>query len=195
MNFNKTIIAMTLALASQAAHATIVSGTNFTNLTGSEPLSTPSVGDPLGFGWDELTGVTLGSLFSAVDTNYGVSATTLVNSHWIGYDPLVAATLSFTVTFDQPILGVIWTTYSLDATEAALGLPTVTYYTPKYLGLEPIDGFTVSGNTLTFTAYANIPGDFMRVLTSPIPEPSVYPMMGLGLACVMLAVSRKRRSA
>ena len=201
MNFIKiALAATTLAVASQSAYATVASGINFIDLTGSEPVSTPGVfeNDTAGFGWNELTDITLGSLISAVDTNYGVTASTLIDSHLIGFDPTIKTSVTFSVTFYQPIQGVIWTTAGLNATNAALGLPTVTYNTARYLGLEPMDSFMVSGNTLNFTAYSIRPGDFMRVLTaagsvSPVPEPSLFSMMGLGLAGVAFAVSRKRR--
>ena len=144
-----------------------------------------------------MTNITLGSLVSAVDANYGVTASTLIDSHLIGFDPTIKTSVTFSVTFYQPIKGVIWTTAGLNATNATLGLPTVTYNTAPYLGLESLDSFIVSGNTLSFTAYSIRPGDFMRVLTvasvSAVPEPSLFSMMGLGLAGVMLAVSRKRR--
>lgn len=193
----KIILGMGICVSSQGIHAAITGGTNFVNLTGSEPLSTPSVytNDLQAFGWDEETGVTLGSLVSLVDTNLGVTADTVVDSHLIGFDPDIRTSVSATITFDSPILGIIWSTYGLHETDDALGLSTVAYFTPDNLGLEQIDTFSVSGNTLTyFTSYANRPGDFMRVITSAVPEPSAYAMFGLGLAGVMFAARRQHRS-
>jgi hypothetical protein len=194
----KIILGMSICASSQGIHAAITGGTNFVNLTGNEPISTPGVyeNNLQAFGWDELTGITLGSLVSVVDYNLGITANTLINSHLIGSDPNIHTSITSTITFDSHILGVIWTTYGLNATDAALGLPTVTYYTPDNLGLELIDTFSVSGNSMSFfNSHANRPGDFMRVITSAVPEPSIYAMFGLGLAGVMLVARRQDRSA
>lgn len=197
MKINTIATALVLGLATQAAQATIVGGTNFINLTGSEPAVNPGFESSLAFGWDEATQVTLGGLIASVDTITGsLTSDTLVNSHMIGFDPEERSEVLATITFDSEILGVVWSTNSLSATDAVLGLPTVTYNEnpPFYLGIEaPFDWFSVDGNTLTFHAGASKPGDFIRVITAAIPEPSTYAMMAMGLAGVLMATRRRRR--
>jgi hypothetical protein len=196
MRTSKIIAAMALAFASHGVHASIVSGTNFINLTGGEPASTPGVfmDATSAFGWDESTGVTLGSLVAGVDSNFGATSSSVVDSHIIGFDPFHITVGISTITFDHTILGVIWADGSLNATNGALGLPTVTYLSPSHVGLEVRDSFSVSGNSITFEAHAGVPGDFIRVITAAVPEPSTYAMMGLGLAGVMFATRRQRRA-
>jgi hypothetical protein len=197
MRTSKIIAAMALAFASHGVHASIVGGANFINLTGGEPVSSPGAYQDNfnAFGWDEVTGVTLGGLVGYVDYNISVASDTLVDSHFIGFDPLAHTSVSASITFSTAILGVIYTDYSLYVTDGALGLPTVAYFNPAHLGLEMIDTFSVSGNTITFfDAHARVPGDFMRVITAAVPEPSTYAMMGLGLAGVMFATRRQRRA-
>ncbi|HQT00236.1 PEP-CTERM sorting domain-containing protein [Acidovorax sp.] len=198
MRLKQIAVSIALAACLPAAQADIVGGTNFVDISGSEPAVNPGFESTLAFGWNEATGVSLGSLLASVDTITGaLDGDTLINSHMIGFDPEERSAIEATVTFDSEILGVIWVTDSLSATDALLGLPTITYLDnpPFYLGFEsPFDMFSVSGNTLTFRAGANKPGDFLRVITAAVPEPSTYAMMGLGLFGVMLA-ARRRRSA
>jgi PEP-CTERM motif len=131
-----------------------------------------------------------------------IPARTVINSHLIVFDPPGAQrdafqpTLAGYVDFDAPILGVIWRSTTLTATNALLGATGVRYLTPAGYGLESgSDFFTIapSGNAnriaINFFS-ATSPGDEMRVITGRrvvapvVPEPATWLSMvvGFGIA-------------
>ncbi len=147
------------------------------------------------FAFNEKQNVLLGSNL-VLDQGGTLMAGTRVASHGVVFDPSGDRTLIGSVTFDRPILGLIWTTNRLVATDALLGLPDITYNSPGARGLENRDqpGTSFSGNVLTINDWrASSPGDNLRVLTAAVPEPATWAMMILGFGLVGLAA--RRRSA
>lgn len=132
----------------------------------------------------------------ATDLGGVIAAGTRVASHGVTFDPAANRSVNGFVTFDRPILGVIWLTSGLVATDGLLGLPTITYNSPTNRGLEASDraGTSFVGNTLFINGWtAATPGDNIRVLTAAVPEPSTWAMLIAGFGLVGLA-SRRRRS-
>jgi len=120
-----------------------------------------------------------------------LAAGTGVNSYYLSFDLAndsgTAYSPTFTIEFDQPILGIITGNTQLDGSDAQLGAAGTTYPTGN-VGLEDnaTDTIAWSGNTLTVTLRvggANL--DQLRILTVPEPGsllPAVMGLIGL-LAC------------
>jgi MYXO-CTERM domain-containing protein len=129
----------------------------------------------------------------------------IVSSHYVHFDSpgTQHATLrQASITFDQPIVGVIMLnkqgSRSLDNTDAIFGMGTQFTKNLDLRGLElnPCgDRFKISndGKTLTFWSTISNPGDYFRVITSGgnmIPTPGAAALLGLG----GLAIARRRRT-
>jgi hypothetical protein len=100
---------------------------------------------------------------------------------------------SGSITFATPILGVEALDASLVATNSILGVPTTTYYTTEVgQGFEvfnQIDGFIISGDTLTYTDETFNVSDDLRIITAAptaAPEPSGVLMLGMGLLTLIV---------
>ena len=110
-------------------------------------------------------------------------------------------TYSGSITFDSPILGVIFSTGLLTLSDIPLGLPTTQYPTLDiYRGLEFNGGEKVKftgPNTLDFTFVTAGNVDQMRVLTAgtaDVPEPgSIALLCGLGVAGLGVLRTRRRK--
>lgn len=153
------------------------------------------------FAFDEFAG----NLSAPVTPDLGpmavIPAGTPVASHFIFYDP---QTINFdvgaTIQFDQPILGVIRRTSTLDATDSIFAHPLVNYPTPDMRGLETSDILTIiASDTIRIDWRAGRPGDHIRVITgfvptsAVIPEPASLALYGLGVGtCILGCVLRKR---
>ncbi len=116
----------------------------------------------------------VGSAFTSAGN---IAIGTQVQSYLLHLDPFNSdpVTLTGTLTFSTKILGVIFNTATLDGTDSTLGVSGVTYYTGVNRGLEAgADSFTVSGNSLTFSAdfSASTPMDEVRIVTAAVPEPT-----------------------
>ena len=167
----------------------------------------PSASDTEIFVFDEQQSV---AFVASQPFNFGgVSAGTLVNSHYLQFDPVSISTVTVgmgTVTFDAPILAVITTTDFLNADLS----PDVSATADQYFGLEntlgpyfqgapgteqfrglgsPLDNLdiTIGSNTLVIRSLeVPVEGaiDAIRVLTA-IPEPATALLVlagGLALA-------------
>jgi hypothetical protein len=56
-------------------------------------------------------------------------------------------------------------------------------------------GATTTDRTLVSYAYESTPGaSLLAGVTAPIPEPSTYGLMGLGIAGVLLAARRRKQA-
>jgi hypothetical protein len=109
----------------------------------------------------------------------GIPAGTAISSYFFHFDPVAASTTRKnsvgTVTFDRDILGVIFTTSRLNATDLPLGAPG-TAYTPAHAERQvellstqqtpPVDTFTISADrrTMSFSFFASSSQDQMRVI-------------------------------
>ncbi|MFN7173823.1 MAG: hypothetical protein ACK4MT_03825 [Thermaurantiacus tibetensis] len=91
------------------------------------------------FAWNEKQNVLLTAPL-VTDLGGTILAGTRVASHGVVFDPVATRTVKGFVTFDRPILGVIWQTSRLVATDGLLGLPTITYNSPSARGLEARGG-------------------------------------------------------
>jgi len=156
------------------------------------------------FTWDEQQAVTASSLFVDMVNNPGSTAaptsgvlTGVFNSHFIHFDNVPGViNATGTVSFNAPIVGVIFNPSTLDATDAPFGAGGTLYptlYPFRGLGTNPPSVCTVLGNTITFNLFNFAPSVHVaqvRVLTA-VPTPgSVSLLAGGGL---LIATSRRRR--
>lgn len=127
-----------------------------------------------------------------------VSAGTAVQSYLFHADSVAGfdALLSGYVVFDQPILGVLIHTASMNGTDDFLGRPGVTYGNSpgRRLELPPgsLDTFEISGDRmrLDFTLKFGAAYDEIRIVTA-VPEPGSLALLSL----VGFAGLRRRRAA
>ncbi|HEX4412786.1 MAG TPA: hypothetical protein VH107_04100 [Lacipirellulaceae bacterium] len=130
-----------------------------------------------------------------------IAAGQRVDSYLIHADPVgPGSTTSFTyegsVTFDTPILGLMWSDGTLDASDPILGSPA-TVYGPDtmYRGYEgpgltsPRDSLVLSQDrlTLNFALRTTEYYDELRIVTASIPEPATISL----LALLPLTLSRR----
>jgi hypothetical protein len=134
-----------------------------------------------------------------------IAAGTRIDSQFVSLNSIAGATVDTSATFDGKVLGVIYMEASLTTLFAGsdfLGAPGTTYSEGN--GTCPLCGFeanidfvtSISGNTVDFhNVYAN-PGDFARVITAAVPEPSTWAMLILGFAGIgFMAYRRKSNPA
>lgn len=109
--------------------------------------------------------------------------------HW----PLGPGSLQGTVTFDNPVVGVMWTAATLNASDAVCSAGT-TYSTSPTRGIDVgVEWVVVSGSTVSFDlTHGNFPHatySQIRVLTA-VPTPG---SIGLLAAGGFLTIGRRRR--
>jgi hypothetical protein len=123
----------------------------------------------------------------------GIAAGTLVNSHYVFFDPVnnPASRVIGNVTFDGTVLGIITGRNGLSGTDALLGNSNVNYLNPGFRGLEGSDSASFAGNQVFVNFVATSPGDYIRVLTAPVPEPGTWAMMILGFFGLGAAMRHK----
>jgi len=215
---NRGIRLLTLAFAllalAKPAFATTISGivTGGTAATAggifvklTPPLNNPfgppnSVGDntfqsPNLFAFDEDQNILLGAVLN-MDVGGSVPAGATVASHYIFFDPGPLQTIVGMINFDSDILGIIFSTNLLAASDF-LANTGVNYLNPSQRGLEAGDSVTISGpRQIRFDTSASDPGDYVRVITmfSPaaaVPESSAFVLVSVGL--FSLGAVRHRR--
>lgn len=189
-------------MLSTAANAAVVVGeVTGGNSGGVFEEKVPTVGSPLTVGQDNQQSPNLIAInerqnVTLLSNIAGLTAGTVVNSHYVWFDPRVNSTVIGSVTFANRILAVLTTGNQLTNSDY-LGNPNVTYLNPGARGLESNDRISFSGNTLNVEFLrASSPGDYVRVLTaSAVPEPSTWMMLilGFGLIGAALRSEKSRR--
>ena len=96
----------------------------------------------------------------------------VVSSHYVIYDPASTRTAIGTVTFDEPVLGIITTNLRFNDTDGLLGNPGTSYAIGSQ-GLESSDIVTINGNAIDFDLTTSSPGDAIRVITGIDPIPGI----------------------
>lgn len=136
-----------------------------------------------------------------IGTATGGTVSGQVTSFFVHFDPignvdLPVGLLGGSLTFDGPILGIIWDRVALTNTDATLGLSGTTYTPAAFRGYESADtlNFT-SANAIDFATVVDAKKvDSFRVLVgTQIPEPGMLAIFGLGLAG--LGYARRKRAA
>lgn len=132
-----------------------------------------------------------------------IPAGTVVDSYLVHFDPVGQPTsrvsLSGSLTFDEPILGVIALGDSLDDSDAAVGLPSVTTYSSgpgrglEFVQEDDNDSLTLGAyqsglQTVTCGLRSTTSVDEFRVITA-VPEPAV-----LAPAVLALCLMKRRRA-
>ncbi|QTD57022.1 PEPxxWA-CTERM sorting domain-containing protein [Parasphingorhabdus cellanae] len=142
------------------------------------------------FAFDEVQSVTLTAAVG------GLTAGTVVNSHYVFFDPRRTRRAIGYVDFDSEVLAVLTTQADLTDTDMLLGNANVNYLSPNLRGLESSDIATFAGNRLDLNFRASSPGDFVRVLTvaTAVPEPASWAMMIGGFGLVGGAMRRRRKA-
>ncbi|MBW2596394.1 MAG: hypothetical protein JRC93_10545 [Deltaproteobacteria bacterium] len=149
-------------------------------------------------GFNEAQGVTT-TVLHTIDGG-SIAAGTLVDSHMIFLNSLSGNLSHRNVvwTFDGEIIGVMSdykgnfeanSTFELGAsgTNYTVGIPSEVAPFPAR-GMESGDSYLVSGNILTVSMGVSEPGDWIRVVTNPVPVPGavLLGMLGLSVAGVKL---------
>jgi hypothetical protein len=147
------------------------------------------------FAFNEQPNVLLAAPLT-LDLGGTLAAGTRVASHGIVYDPAASKSVIGSVTFDRKVLGILWLTSKLQATDALFGLPTITYNSPSARGLETVERGSTSfaGNTVFLSWTASSPGDNIRVLTA-VPEAGTWAMLIAGFGMIGMAARRRKVAA
>ncbi len=213
------LVVLGLCLIAPPANASLISVTGPDSLLGAPPaiISAPSdVTDDAAYnfgmeGFDEQQGVTL-PVAIYVDGGGFIPAGTVVDSHMIflntGPDNNTTLNKHFNVhwTFTGTILGVM-SDYSGSyevASTPYLGAIGTIYPTAAFAarGLEtnvgssgPDDGYQVFSSGLTVGAGMAVtePGDWIRVVTTHVPEPFTVTMLLLAGGYIGLLTYRKKK--
>lgn len=140
----------------------------------------------------EKTNVNIGALSGIT----GLDAGTFVDSFYIFFDPInnPASSLTAEITFGREVFAIITDTASLNATDDAFGNDLVVYDSNSFRGLEGNDSasFVQGTGNLSVSFVATSPGDYIRVLTSAVPEPSTWLMLVLGFGLIGGALRAQR---
>lgn len=202
-NFLMAAVAAGSLISAGSAHAAVIFG----DLTGGSAATNggvfeeldPAPGFAVGnnnqqsnnlFAFNEQQSVTLTSAVGSL------AAGTVVNSHYVFFDPGPGRRAIGFVDFDGDILEVLDSRNILNSTDALLGNANVNYLNPGARGLENNDQFNIAGNRLNIDFRASSPGDFVRVLTvaPSVPEPASWAMMIGGFGLVGGAMRRRRKA-
>lgn len=197
----KPIIALAMSLGVAAASAAtpgvpeivdITAGISFVQYTiGTQGTYSSSLGNGSIDAPDKL--------FWVNERNYGG-----LKSYYIEFDPGVPTTVFATIDFGSAVQHVYSSYDDLVNSQANYGNLNLTYDFVPHTGPElssdcpstPMAGMGeciwVSGNTVSFFFGAGSPGDGIRVLVTPVPEPSSFAMLGLGLAGMGVWLRRRR---
>lgn len=206
----RTLAAVLLAVSAPfgSASAAVISGTASTpgggtfvlgqpaGQPGSDQIDTPDV-----YAFDEVQSYPLTTALTVVGpngTDIVLPVGTVVDSHYVEWDPgdEDRGRGSGTVTFDGPVLGVLFATAALVATDAEFGTAAAGYGTHRLRGVElPGDVVSFVGDTVSWNAYGRRP-EGIRVFTLappigavPLPGAAWFMLTGIGA----MAARRARR--
>ena len=200
MNMRTASALASLCLTAPFAPAAIVGVTGMTTWLGSPPVSCTS-GTLLGmnaYTWDEQQGITLSGIACDMVNNPGNSGAPvpgvisgLFDSHFIHYQDFTGVPgPTGTITFNGPIIGVIFRPLNLDNSDVPCGALGTTYptgYPFRGLATTPVSFVTINSNVLTFDLKTMQPNNYVdqvRVITAT-PTPGSAALLGLaGLAFV-----------
>jgi len=195
----------TLLVSGSLASASIIATTGPINWLVSPPASCQPflLNGFTGYTWDEKQNVNLNLVVDMVN-NPGSSNSPIpgtingtYSSHFIHFDPNAAALpISGTITYNAPIVAVIFRNINLDNSDGPAGALTTVYptgFTFRGLIAAPSSFVTISGNVLTYNLNTVNPVyniAQVRVITQT-PAPGSTALLGLsGIACF-----RRRRAS
>jgi len=157
-------------------------------------------------GFDEAQSVVT-TAAHGIDGGGTIPVGSLVDSHMIFLNSQGTGGLTHNNvlwTFDGMIIGVM-SDYNGNLESAStfeLGNPATNYTVPFGVsgpappfparGMEGADSYLVSGNTITVNMGVSEPGDWIRVVTAPIPAPGALLLGSLGMGLV--GWMRRRRA-
>jgi hypothetical protein len=119
-----------------------------------------------------------------------------LQSWLIFFDPAASQGVIGTILFPSAIQSIATSTADVTVTTATYQLtPTVSYASAAATGLEAGDAATFAGNVLSIDWQASDPGDHIRVITTTVPEPATYALIGAGMALLMGFARRRRAGA
>jgi hypothetical protein len=191
---------ITLASAAGSSSAAIVSVSGQALQIGPPPSAAQGLLTGLtAFAWDEQQNINVAGVVCDEIANPGTSFTPTfgavsgqINSHFIHFEDIAGITVQGSVTFDGPIVGVIWKNALLDLTDGSLGAGATAYptgYFTRGLAITLPSWMTTNANVLTFDLGTLAPvGDLaqLRVLTA-VPAPGAAAVFGIaGLAAARL---------
>lgn len=201
-------IAASLFVVSAQAAAITASSTNVqivtapADISGNGPLGSNTLFTVFEEQTTSVTALAVNS--SLVGDSLGLSTSGSISgaitSFFVHYDPVSANSLSGGfLEFDGPIVGIIWQTDELDATDGILGLAGTTYLPAGFRRYETGGSDTLdfsTANRVDFSATTtSLNVDSFRVLIAAdaIPEPGAFALFGIGLAG--LGYARRKRAA
>ena len=213
MNFARLSAAVVLSATVATANAGVVSFSNVSGSTSTTYVNTnipnhvfKNPNDDTLYAWDEAQNLTLNSDL-VLDSGVTIASGTTISSHMIQWDPSKPYTNGnwqhATVNFDAEIIGFIFDDKKLGNTDSLLGATGINYDSFEYRGLEsdPLTGTNddyivfSGGNSFDLHMRASNPGDWVRVITAPVPEPSTLGLMFGGLGLVGLMAFRARKES
>jgi len=202
----RTHAVLSLALLTAAASVSSAAITNVSGMTtwlGSPPVAcTP--GALTGFtayAWDEKQTTLFTNLWADETQNPGSNAGAIpgmlngvYDSHFLHFEPIPGAIgVSGTITFAQPIVGVMFINSSLDNSDISAGSPGTVYPTTyPFRGLNSASTISYSGNVLSYNIFVAVPTldvAQVRIITHSAPTPGAAATIGLGA----LGLTRRRR--
>jgi hypothetical protein len=143
----------------------------------------------------EYTGTRVGS--DDILTSYNENRTVFWmaeknDSYLLIFDPINSGNVRGKIIFDRAISAVFDTKNELIGS-SRYQKSDVVYDWKNASGLEGTDSGTVSGNIFTLDWRASSPGDYVRVVLAPVPEPATSAMFLAGLG-LMGFIARRRRN-